>query len=174
MSGHIPETEEWANLLGVEPTAIERRVEFFEACAALYPEEPAEPDRADRTGDARASWAVLPQRATMLRQAGQFQMLVELERSRSFLLEAALTYVKIGIPYGYFLFASFVSAHTPETIQVWVDPWLEAMPGDDASEVSAEEQPPPPGGVVVPGRPMRTSAARHPGATGLSVARPRR
>jgi hypothetical protein len=162
MSGHIPETEDWAELLRVEPTVIQQKVDFFEACAALYPERPAEPDRADRTGDPRASWAVLAQRATMLRQAGQFQMLVDLERSRSFLLEAALTYVKIGMPYGYFLFASFVSAHTPETIQVWADPWLEAMQGDDAREVSREEPPLGLEGFVVPGRPMRASAARHP------------
>jgi hypothetical protein len=161
MNGHIPETEDWANLLGVEPTVIERRVDFFEACAALYPERPAEPDPAGRTGDPRASWAVLAQRATMLRQAGQFQMLVDLERSRSFLLEAALTYIKVGMPYGYFLFSSFVSAHTRETILVWAAPWLEAIQGDDAREVSAEEQPPPPW-FAEPGRPMRASAARHP------------
>jgi hypothetical protein len=162
MSGHIPETEDWAGLLRVEPTVIQQKVEFFEACAALYPEEPAEPDWADRTGDPRASWAVLAQRATMLRQAGQFQMLVELERSRSFLLEAALTYIKVGMPYGYFLFVSFVSAHTPQTILVWAAPWFEAMWRDDAGEVSAEEPPLGPGRFVVPGRPMRASAAKHP------------
>jgi hypothetical protein len=164
MSGHIPETEDWANLLRTEPTVIQRRVEFFEACAALYPERPAEPDRADRTGDPRASWAVLAQRATMLRQAGQFQMLVELERSRSFLLEAALTYVKIGVPYGYFLFASFVSQDTPEAILVRSAPWLDALRGDEETVVGVERQqpPPPPPWFVEPGRPMRASAARHP------------
>jgi hypothetical protein len=163
MSDRTPETEDWAELLRVDPAVIRRRVEFFESCAALYPEQP-DLDRAARTGDPRSSWSVLAQRATMLRQAGQFELLVELERARSFLLESALTYVEVGVPYGYFLFTSFLSAYTQDRFVVRPGAWAEAIQRASDKEFphGAEEEQPQAWGSGVPGRPLRDSAARHP------------
>jgi hypothetical protein len=135
----------------------------------LYPERPT-PDRVTRAADPRSSWSVLAQRATMLRQAGQLQLLADLERARSFLLEAALTYVQVGMPYGYFLFTSFVSADAvsadaPDRFVVrpaaWVDLIRRATHHDQFSQ-DEEGARPPSWGSGVPGRPLRDSAARHP------------
>jgi hypothetical protein len=57
--------------------------------------------------DARADWLDDAERATALRQAGQFELLVDQQHARSLLLDAAQSYLRAGVPYGHFLATAF-------------------------------------------------------------------
>jgi hypothetical protein len=87
---------------------VRRRAWFFESYAQLLDERAATtPAATIGIDDARADWLDDAERATALRQAGQFELLVDQQHARSLLLDAAQSYLRAGVPYGHFLATAF-------------------------------------------------------------------
>jgi hypothetical protein len=89
-----------AETLGIDPERARAAVAFFEWSAAEIRIEPvASPDERRPTGD----WEGLATTASALRAAAQWSLLLDQRLGTTKLEAAARAYVRLGLPYGYFL-----------------------------------------------------------------------
>lgn len=106
--------------LGANPEVLIRSSRFFESYAE---------NSVDARSRTSSQWLRFGTAATALRFAAQFAALVDPPRSINLVQRSASYYVNLGLPYGYFLYASFLekNAAVESLISGPVGHWLQSL-----------------------------------------------
>lgn len=122
--------------LQIDSETVSRSVKFFESYGKRVAPSIARPSDVSSFRD----WTDGGTAATGLRFAAQFASLIEVEEARRLLNQAALLYVSLGVPYGYFLYASFVD-RSDAIRSLSSDPavqWLRRLSSHTLSDIPRE------------------------------------